>query len=328
MQLVEAVILLLLGMVPGVWMAFADVYAVGASAFSAHASVWIMLVVLLSCNARYRRQAVWCAIWLSLGYIETYYLCSSFTFAGLARSHVVPLALLGVVGGVVAAVGWAAKRERGIFGLALRALVVVGTLVACVATHDGISALDVFCTAVIVYTLFAMRSRRVAMVPHREEAGQVVRQVAGQARELAGESQRSARQASSVARPQDARPSQPQERKGQKRRPTVETTPRRSSSAPAKTGSRKSVAASGAAKPTRGTAKTGTKRTGTASAPARKSPSGSPRRSGSTRARTQRPTRRTGGAVPEANRIRSSASDRRSQRDERTRRTSSSARRR
>lgn len=165
-QLVEAVILLFAGLVPGVWATLVDVYTLGATAFPTRIALLLLVVVLLSCNMRHRRQAAWGSAWLSLGCVESYYLSSAYTFEGMSRSAVVPLALLSVAAAGVSWVSWTAKHERGSFGLALKALVIVGTLVACVATHDGLSALDAVCTVGIAYCLFFMRSRRVAIERH------------------------------------------------------------------------------------------------------------------------------------------------------------------
>lgn len=169
MQLVEALILLFAGLAPGVWVTLVDVYAVGASAFSTRIALWMLLIVLVSTNLRHRRQAAWGSAWLSLGCVESYYLSSSYTFEGMSRSTVVPLALLSVVAAGVAWVSWTAKHERGTFGLALKALVLMVTLVACVATHDALNAFDIVCVALIAYCLFFMRSRRVALERHRPD---------------------------------------------------------------------------------------------------------------------------------------------------------------
>lgn len=307
-------------MVPGVWMTLADVYAVGASAFSAHVSLWLLMVMLLATNARYRRQASLGAAALSLGYIETYYLCSSFTFAGMARSTMAPLALLCVVGAVAASVGWAAKRERGLLGLALKALVVVATLVACVATHDGVAPLDVVCTLLIAYLLFLMRPRKVALERHRPTP----EERAALSRGADGRSSREADVPSTRATP-DPRPSAESGRKEPARRSAAG---RRRSSGPAgqsrgeggQRPSRRRPAGAGttASRRTSASRSEGTRpapKAGDGRRPATKrNQSGAV---GAGRARTKdrspRPTRRTGGAVPEANRIRSSANDRHAQ---------------
>lgn len=203
MQLVEAVILLFVGLVPGVWATLVDVYSLGAPAFSTRIALLLLLVVLLATNARYRRQATWASGWLSLGLVESYYLSSAYTFTGMSRSAVVPLALLSVAGAGVAWVSWTAKHERGTFGLALKALVLVATLVACVMTHGGLGLLDVVCTVAIAYCLFAMRSRRVALERHRPQPGELA---STDARPAARDAARSPRQAASPARQARPRP--------------------------------------------------------------------------------------------------------------------------
>lgn len=341
LQLVEAVILLLVGMLPGVWMTLVDFYAQGASAFSAHVSVWLLLVLLLATNARYRRQAAWCAGWLSFGYIETYYLCSSYSFEGMARSVMAPLALLAVVGGVVASVGWAAKRERGALGLALKALVVVATLVACVATHDGISALDATCTVIIAYLLFIMRSRKVALVRHQPEA-QVSASQESRSRETARRlASRERRSASSRRVTGDSSALRPEGRRGA-RRPArngrQEPVRQRVAAADASRHGQepRGVSSAFAARSAQGSSRRSTVATETAETPPsrrtqdralakpqgqrkttsqRGSRAAAGRKTPKPRAKSQKPTRRTGGAVPDANRIRSSASGSSRERD-------------
>lgn len=361
MQLVEAVILLFAGMVPGVWVTLVDVYALGAPAFSTRIALWILLIVLFATNMRHRRQAAWGSAWLSLGCVESYYLSSAYTFEGMSRSTVGPLALLSVVAAGIAWLSWTAKRERGTFGLALKALVVVATLVACVATHDGLTALDAVCVLGIAFCLFLMRSRRIALERHRPDTplvlGEASEDVAtegrshgsrrgtpssgerpsGRSRDLSthngvGESRSSGRSRGERRRLADS--GRRRTRRATGRRWSAASEARAVSSA-ARDGHASRAGSQAASErparverpavtalrlkrdlhPSRTSVASGKR---AASPSATKAPTAKPARAAGAKAaskaspktaRVQRPTKRTGGAVPEANRMRSSSSD-------------------
>lgn len=173
MQLVEAAILFFVGLVAGVLVTVFDIYTVGAAAFFSRVSVWVLLNVLYGANVRDRRTAVLGAIPLNLGFVEMYYLTTTFTYAGMSRSLMVPLALLALVASLVTLLAWTAKNERNAYGLLLSAFVVVATLVSCVVTHGGIATLDVVCVVIMAYVLLFMRSKRFSLTLRQREPEQV-----------------------------------------------------------------------------------------------------------------------------------------------------------
>lgn len=173
MQLVEAAILFFVGLIAGVLVTTFDVYAVGSAAFSSRVALLVLASVLYGANVRDRRTAAWGSLWLNLGFVEMYYLTTSYTYAGLARSAMVPLALLALVGALVSVLAWTAKSERNLYGVLISAFLIVATLVACAITHDGPTVGDVVCVALSAYILFAMRPRRFALSQRRVEVAQV-----------------------------------------------------------------------------------------------------------------------------------------------------------
>lgn len=190
MQLVEAAILFFVGLIAGVFMTIIDVYTVGSAALLSRVSLWILVNVLFGANMRHRRTAVLGAIPLNLGLIEMYYLTTSYTYAGLARSLMLPLALLSVVGALVALLAWTAKAERNLYGALISAFLMVGTLVAAVLTHDGPNAFDFVCVLLMAYVLFVMRPRRLALARGEREPASDVAPVADEGSDTRREARR------------------------------------------------------------------------------------------------------------------------------------------
>lgn len=313
MQLFVAIILFLVGMIAGVLVTLLDVYTVGSAVFLSRLSLWILANVFLGANVRRRRGVLWDSVALNLGFVESYYLMSSFTFEGLRRSALVPLALVSLVAAGIAIASWTAKSERGPLGRALSVLIVVASLVACVIANGGLSLLDLVCAALMLVVLLVMRPMRLDLVTRRRER---------------------------VSAPVDATAGTegPRESPGA---PARGRAPARQSGRQVRPGLRSGTAQAGDDE-ARGSGLAGSRRGGGSRAsrdgrpgagpegeggartrPARRAREGRPAtdQSGRTQSgrttRASRPTRRTGGAVPSARRMRPHRSGQRGTRDAR-----------
>lgn len=296
MQLVEAAILFFVGSIAGVLVTTFDVYAVGSAAFFSRVSLWVLINVIYGANVRSRRAATLGAIPLDLGFVEMYYLTTSYTYPGLARSLMAPLALLSLVGALVALLAWTAKSERNLYGLLITAFIVVATLVACVLLHDGPVAHDYACVALMVLVLLVLPSMRLTLVRSQREP-QVAPADDGSTRRVSTNEDRGAR-----ARRQQLSSSP-------RRKPARKATGSGNTSNPDKAGQGSANATSSrqAKAPAKPSVKPSVKKAG--SQRASSTPRPSSRRSSSKgaerassrkaeRATTQRPTRRTGGTMP------------------------------
>lgn len=270
MQLFEAVILLLVGMVAGVLVTVFDIYAVGSAAFLTHLSLWVFLNVLLASNVRRRRSAVLGAIPLNLGLIDTYYLMSSFTFEGLKRSLAAPLALLSLVAAGIALAAWTAKGVRGLLGLALSLLVAIMTLVASVIANNALTLLDLVWAGLSVLVLVGIPSLELDVLP-ADGRGEPSAAAAAPASEGRPARRRAPRRSARQGRGEGHAPERREGQRRQRRRPAQPERQRSPQGGYPTRGERPSAATAGERSRQQG---------------------------------QQHPTRRTGGAVPEARRIR------------------------
>ena len=124
----EALALLTLGLVFGILSALYDVIVVGAGAFVAHFSLWVLLNVLIAIHVDSRLKAIWWAIPFNMGYIECYYICTAASLQGYAKSLVVPLAAMTVASPMLTYAIWTAKRDRGPYGKILSILIAAGVV--------------------------------------------------------------------------------------------------------------------------------------------------------------------------------------------------------
>ncbi len=124
----EALALFTLGLVFGILSALYDVIVVGAGAFVAHFSLWVLLNVLIAIHVDSRLKAIWWAIPFNMGYIECYYICTAASFQGYAKSLVVPLAAMTIASPMLTYAIWTAKRDRGPYGKILSILIAAGVV--------------------------------------------------------------------------------------------------------------------------------------------------------------------------------------------------------
>ena len=151
--LAEGLALFFLGLVVGILSALADVLFFGSASFVAHFALWALLNALVAIHVDSRLKAIWWAIPFNLGYIECYYLCTSASFEGYARSMLVTLAGMAFVSPFLTYGLWTAKRQRGFYGKLL-SILISGGLVA--ASYYLFGRLDVFSIIVAVILLFVL----------------------------------------------------------------------------------------------------------------------------------------------------------------------------
>lgn len=161
----EAFALLFLGLVAGILSTVFDVVVVGSGAFVAHFALWALLNALIAIHVESRLKAIWWAIPFNLGYIECYYLCTSATFEGYARSLMVPIAAMAIASPMLAYALWTAKRDRGLYGKVLSLLIAVGVVVAGYYLCGDFDPYTIVVSVVLLLILWFWPARRLRFTP-------------------------------------------------------------------------------------------------------------------------------------------------------------------
>lgn len=170
MQLLEALILLLLGAVIGIDCTTFDVLVVGSAAFFTRFSLWVLCNVVLATHIRNRRRAVWWSIPFNLGLVEAYLLCTTFSFENLSRKLMVPFALLALLAPLVTSVAWMVKHDRrNLFGVLTGVLFTVAMLLVTGIVSHGVHVGDILCTILCLACMFIIPEHTFSIVGLDEE---------------------------------------------------------------------------------------------------------------------------------------------------------------
>lgn len=165
MQLLQAISMLLLGATVGVLCTLFDVTVVGSSAFFTRFTLWVLINVVLATHVRNRWRAVWWSIPLNLGLVESYLLCTSFSFENVSRRLMFPFALLAVVAPLFVVVAWMARHDRrNLFGRLLGVLFVLVVLGISAAMSHGLTVGNVVCVLLCMLLMFFIPTHTIAVV--------------------------------------------------------------------------------------------------------------------------------------------------------------------
>lgn len=159
MGVFEALVLFALGLLFGIVATVFDVLAVGSASFVSHASLWVLVNALFSAHVGSRKNALLWSIPFNLGYIECYYLTTAATYEGYAKSLVVPLAAMALVGPLLSYALWTARQDHGIYGRFLAALSVAGTLAASYLIDGAITVFDGVVCVLSLLVILVLPSR-------------------------------------------------------------------------------------------------------------------------------------------------------------------------
>ena len=216
MRVAETIILLLLGMIGGVVSVTLDVALVGSPAVLLHFAPWVLVNVILAVHLADAREAVFGAIPLNLGLVETAVLATSMTYEGLSRKILLPMALLALTAPLVSIVAWMARRERHtLFGKLASAMLAAFVLLGCALLYGAPATGDYVCAALVLLSLLVVPTRMLrlrAHVPGGEGAD------AAEGREGPRAEGDAARRPAERHRPR--RTARPQEAEGERRQPS------------------------------------------------------------------------------------------------------------
>lgn len=167
MRVAETIILLLLGMIGGVVSVTLDVALVGSPAVLLHFAPWVLVNVILAVHLADAREAVFGAIPLNLGLVETAVLATSMTYEGLSRKILLPMALLALTAPLVSIVAWMARRERHtLFGKLASAMLAAFVLLGCALLYGAPATGDYVCAALVLLLLLVVPTRMLRLRAH------------------------------------------------------------------------------------------------------------------------------------------------------------------
>ncbi|MEE6147640.1 hypothetical protein VXJ25_06565 [Olsenella sp. YH-ols2223] len=167
MRVAETIILLLLGMIGGIVSVTFDVALVGSPAVLLHFAPWVLVNVILAVHLADAREAVFGAIPLNLGLVETAVLATSMTYEGLSRKILLPMALLALTAPLVSIVAWMARRERHtLFGKLASAMLAAFVLLGCALLYGAPATGDYVCAALVLLLLLVVPTRMLRLCAH------------------------------------------------------------------------------------------------------------------------------------------------------------------
>lgn len=165
MQLLEAIVMLLLGGIIGVLCTVFDVALVGSAVIFTRFTLWVLLNVVFATHVRNRWRATWWSIPLNLGLVESYLLCTSFSFVDVSRKLMVPIALLAIIAPLVVDVAWMVRHERrNLFGRLLGVVFVLVILGVSMAFSHGLKVGNVVCALLCLLFMFFVPTHTIAVV--------------------------------------------------------------------------------------------------------------------------------------------------------------------
>ena len=159
MGVFEALVLLALGLLFGIVATVFDVLAFGVASFVSHVSFWVLVNAVFSVHVGSRKNVILWSIPFNLGFIESYYLTTAATYEGYAKSLVVPLAAVALIGPFLAYALWTARQIQGIYGRLLTAAVIAGTLVSSYLINGAITIFDGVVCALIALVILVLPTR-------------------------------------------------------------------------------------------------------------------------------------------------------------------------
>jgi hypothetical protein len=166
-RVAETIILLLLGMIGGVVSVFLDVALVGSPAVLMHFAPWVLVNVILATHVADAREAVFGAVPLNLGLVETAVLATSMTYEGVSRKILLPMALLALAAPLIAIVAWMARRERHtLFGKVASVMLVAFTLLGCALLYGAPAPGDYVCAVLVLLLLLVVPTRMLRLRAH------------------------------------------------------------------------------------------------------------------------------------------------------------------
>lgn len=170
MRIIEALVLLSLGLFLGVTSTILDVFIVGGASFVMHFAFWVLLCTVLGTLVGNKGKAVWWSFPLCLGYVESYFITTVATYESYVKSSVVPLFVMALLAPLLTYAIWYAKGQRSIFGYLLRILVVAGTLGCDYLINGSISVYTiVICVIIALLLLIPFRRFQFTKVVVAEE---------------------------------------------------------------------------------------------------------------------------------------------------------------
>ncbi len=161
----EGIALLFLGLVFGILSALFDIVAFGSASFVAHFALWVLVNTFVAIHVDSRLKAIWWAIPLNFGYIESYYLCTSASFEGFPRSLMATLALIALISPLLDYAIWTAKRDKGPYGKILSLLIAGGLVGASYMLFGTYDVFSIVVAAIVLLILWFWPARRLKFTP-------------------------------------------------------------------------------------------------------------------------------------------------------------------
>lgn len=159
MGVFEALVLLALGLLFGIVATVFDVLVFGVASFVSHISLWVLVNAIFSTHVGSRKNVILWSIPFNLGFIESYFLTTAATYEGYAKSLIVPLAAVALIGPLLSYALWTARQNHGIYGRVLAVMVVAGTLVSSYLINGALTAFDGVVCALVLLVILVLPTR-------------------------------------------------------------------------------------------------------------------------------------------------------------------------
>ena len=156
------------GIVLGIFVTIFDSLVLGSASFLAHISLWMLINTLLAVHVENAKRAMYWSVPLNLGYVAAYYMATSATFEGYAKSLVVPVSLLAILAPAYVYGVWVAKSEGGIYAFLLSLLCAGGTLAVSYFLNGEAStfAIIVSCIILLFVGIIPTKKLKITPAPH------------------------------------------------------------------------------------------------------------------------------------------------------------------
>ena len=161
----EAIALLFSGVILGIVTAMADVYLVGSASFLTHMLIWVLLNVILATHIESVGRAMWWSVPINLGFIESYYICTSAGFEGYPRALVATFALLAVLAPFLVFGLWWVKKSKNIYGWLLAAGTAGGSVYAHYLVNGEVSNFSIVVGVITFSLLTFIPTRKLKITP-------------------------------------------------------------------------------------------------------------------------------------------------------------------
>lgn len=164
-RVVWGLALFFLGVFIGLIVTVADCLIIGSASFLAHITLWMLINTILATHVESSKRAMYWSVPVNLGYVISYYIGTSASFEGYARSLVVPLCALAILAPAYVYGVWVAKNEGGIYAFLLSLLCAGGTVFVNYLLNDEVSTFSIIIAILVCLFVGILPTKKLKITP-------------------------------------------------------------------------------------------------------------------------------------------------------------------